>query len=147
MRNKMNKIKLSYCPFCNSKLISKESENLTNDIICNTNSEEHILPKSLGNNTLILPKGCICDKCNNYFATNIERPFMEIKSIQLLRSYHLIPNRKNKILPIQIGICSEEAQMEFDNNSKAFIIKVNSQVFENIISENITIIFYQKLLI
>lgn len=144
MRNKMNKTKLSYCPFCNSKLISKESENLTDNIICNTNSEEHILPKSLGNNTLILQKVVYVTNATIIMQTNIERPFMEIKSIQLLRSYHLIPNRKNKIPPIQIGICGEEAQMEFDNNSKAFIIKVNSQVFENIISEKHNHYFVSK---
>jgi hypothetical protein len=29
------------------------------------NSVEHIIPHSLGNDLIILPKGCICDKCNN----------------------------------------------------------------------------------
>lgn len=38
-------------------------------ILCDGNgpfsSEEHIVPHSLGNDILILPKGWLCDKCNN----------------------------------------------------------------------------------
>jgi len=30
--------------------------------------EEHIIPESLGNRTYVLPKGVVCDKCNNYFS-------------------------------------------------------------------------------
>ena len=32
-----------------------------------TKSVEHIIPESIGNKTLILPLGYVCDKCNNYF--------------------------------------------------------------------------------
>jgi hypothetical protein len=28
-------------------------------------SVEHIIPHSLGNDLIVLPKGCVCDKCNN----------------------------------------------------------------------------------
>ena len=38
----------------------------------NTKSVEHIIPESLGNKTLILPRGYVCDKCNNYFAIKVE---------------------------------------------------------------------------
>lgn len=33
----------------------------------NSTSVEHIIPESLGNKD-ILPKGIVCDSCNNYFA-------------------------------------------------------------------------------
>lgn len=63
----------------------------------NTKSVEHIIPESLGNKTLILPRGYVCDKCNNYFAIKVEKPFMELPEIRQLRSQELIPNKKNKI--------------------------------------------------
>ena len=28
-------------------------------------SEEHVIPESLGNDDVVLPKGCVCDACNN----------------------------------------------------------------------------------
>jgi hypothetical protein len=46
---------LSFCLFCQS-----ETEQFLHD--------EHIIPESLGNRTYVLPKGIVCDKCNNYFA-------------------------------------------------------------------------------
>jgi len=36
-------------------------------------SVEHIVPESLGNRRHILPRGAICDRCNNYFSREVER--------------------------------------------------------------------------
>lgn len=36
-------------------------------------SVEHIIPESLGNMEHILPKGYVCDTCNNYFSVKIEK--------------------------------------------------------------------------
>ena len=63
----------------------------------NTKSVEHIIPESLGNKTLILPRGYVCDKCNNYFAIKVEKPFMELPEIRQLRFQEMVPNKKNKI--------------------------------------------------
>lgn len=63
----------------------------------NTKSVEHIIPESLGNKTMILPCGYVCDKCNNYFAIKVEKPFMELPEIRQLRFQEMIPNKKNKI--------------------------------------------------
>ena len=41
-----------------------------------TKSIEHIVPESLGNKSFVLPLGYVCDKCNNYFALRVEKPFM-----------------------------------------------------------------------
>lgn len=63
----------------------------------NTKSVEHIIPESLGNKTMILPRGYVCDKCNNYFAIKVEKPFMELPEIRQLRFQERIPNKKNKM--------------------------------------------------
>src|SRR5262245_34083431 len=30
-------------------------------------NKEHVFPESLGNTTIVLPRGAVCDSCNNYF--------------------------------------------------------------------------------
>lgn len=37
------------------------------------NSDSHVLPECTGNKQQILPKGIVCDKCNYYFGTKVER--------------------------------------------------------------------------
>lgn len=63
----------------------------------NTKSVEHIVPESLGNTTFILPLGYVCDKCNNYFAREVEKPFLDLPELRLLRFQEAIPNKKNKM--------------------------------------------------
>ena len=79
-----------------------------------TKSVEHIIPESLGNKTMILPRGYVCDKCNNYFAIKVEKPFMELPEIRQLRFQEMIPNKKNKMpqmyalyngkFPVKLGL-------------------------------------------
>lgn len=37
------------------------------------NSVEHVIPESLGNHEMILPKGYVCDKCNNEVLANLDQ--------------------------------------------------------------------------
>lgn len=59
-------------------------------------SIEHVIPESLGNKTFTLPRGYVCDKCNNYLAREIEKPFLERDDMRLLRFQEDIPSKKNK---------------------------------------------------
>ena len=58
---------------------------------------EHIIPQTLGNTTLVLPVGFVCDQCNNYFSRKIEQPFFDMSEIKRLRFYEKVPNKKGKI--------------------------------------------------
>ena len=40
-------------------------------------SREHIVPESLGNTEHVLEPGIVCDRCNNYFARNVEEPILK----------------------------------------------------------------------
>lgn len=60
-------------------------------------SVEHILPESLGNKEHTLPPGVVCDACNNYFASNIERPVLESQHFVTARFNALIPNKRGKM--------------------------------------------------
>lgn len=48
------------------------------------NSEEHILPESLGNDDHVLPRGYVCDTCNHTLS-KVEQALVEYPPIALLR--------------------------------------------------------------
>lgn len=71
-------------------------------IFCRTDStasrsREHIIPESLGNTSIVLPKGVVCDKCNNYFSRKVERPFLESPAIRTLRFNQGLENKKGRV--------------------------------------------------
>ena len=49
------------------------------------NSEEHILPEALGNEELILPRGYVCDKCNNEVLARLDNLLLDFEPISFLR--------------------------------------------------------------
>ena len=49
------------------------------------NSEEHIIPEALGNEELILPKGYVCDKCNNGVLSRLDNFLLDFEPISFLR--------------------------------------------------------------
>lgn len=65
----------------------------------NSKSVEHIIPESLGNKEHILPKGIVCDKCNQYFAIKIEKPLLEKPYFKNARSRNTVESKKN-IIPL-----------------------------------------------
>lgn len=71
-------------------------------------SVEHVIPESLGNTTLTLPRGVVCDKCNNYFARKIEKPLLGSAEIIALRFHQRIPSKK-KIIPSMTGTVGPSA--------------------------------------
>ncbi|MDF2544942.1 MAG: hypothetical protein K0S47_4660 [Herbinix sp.] len=110
-----------------------------------TKSVEHIIPESLGNKTLILPLGYVCDKCNNYFAREVEKPFLERLDMQLLRFQEAVPNKKNRI-PIIQGLFNGEypvkMQRDIVNGEIINGVQIPEALFKRIANnefENMTI--------
>lgn len=64
---------------------------------------EHIIPESLGNQKHILPRGVVCDNCNNYFGLKVERPLLDSAYFRQVRSRNLIYNKENRV-PSTSGI-------------------------------------------
>lgn len=91
-----------------------------NEISENSKSVEHIIPESLGNTKYIMPKGLVCDKCNNYFSSHIERQFLEIDSIKRIRFQTLTKNKKGKIPKTDCLVCGDIAELSIINGT-AFI--------------------------
>lgn len=65
-------------------------------------SVEHIIPESLGNTRHVLPKGIVCDSCNNYFAREVEGPILNHPMLRNHRAWNGIRTKKGK-LPSFIG--------------------------------------------
>lgn len=114
-----------FCLFC------KEDTN-------NSRSVEHIIPESLGNTKQVLPPGIVCDKCNNFFAVNVEKPFFELEGIKLLRFNESIPNKRNKI-PSSKAILLPDIEVtinkHIENGEIISTIDVPSNVFESLMSQ------------
>lgn len=87
-------------------------------------SVEHIIPESLGNKDYVLPKGVVCDKCNNYFATNIEKKLLEMPYFLGLRHYNLIENKKGSFPRWPAFMPKPRASVEYaiDKNLKPYLI-------------------------
>ena len=71
-------------------------------LFCKKNSDdsksvEHIVPESLGNVSYVLPKGVVCDKCNNYFSRKVEKPFLDLPAVQSLRFHQVIPSKRDNV--------------------------------------------------
>jgi hypothetical protein len=60
-------------------------------------SVEHIFPESLGNKDKILPKGVVCDKCNNEILSRLDAELLEFEPIKFFRTLNGIENKKGKI--------------------------------------------------
>lgn len=69
----------------------------------NSKTIEHIVPESLGNIEHILPAGVICDKCNNYFAREVEKPLLESEYFVQLRFWKDVQSKKG-IIPSLKGV-------------------------------------------
>jgi len=55
------------------------------------------MPESIGSKKRVLPRGVVCDKCNNYFARKIEEPVLGHPSMRNLRAWHQVPNKRRKL--------------------------------------------------
>lgn len=71
-------------------------------IFCKTDSAksrsiEHIIPEALGNIEHVLPRGIVCDPCNNYFARKIEGPLLETPWFRHVRSRQWVQNKRGTV--------------------------------------------------
>lgn len=114
---------------------------IKNCIFCGRNSEdsrsiEHIIPESLGNKELILERGIVCDKCNNYFARKIEEPVLSLDCFKQLRFYNFIENKRGHIPLSDALFCGEvaEAQWVKTDGQYSLFIGLSPETIEKMIN-------------
>lgn len=107
-------------------------------------SVEHIIPESLGGKEHTLKPGIVCDKCNNYFAREVEKPFLEHSAIKALRFDEGLESKKGIIPPIQ-AILNQKHEVRLWKDRKgefAGHVDVDPDAFKSIMSaDSGTIIF------
>lgn len=79
MKNKKNRNK---CIFCLS-----EKGSFFKD--------EHVIPESLGGD-VIIPRGFVCDNCNSYFGTKIEKEALTISPLAFARALMCVKSKKKR---------------------------------------------------
>lgn len=91
-----------------------------------SNSVEHVIPESLGNKTTILPKGAVCDSCNNYFASKVEKFVLDSDEFTQLRFNQLVKNKKGRVpkskmfFGSQVVMATRNDKLSFSFDSEGF---------------------------
>ncbi len=110
-----------------------------NCIFCKQDSSqsksiEHIIPESMGNKSHILPRGVVCDECNNYFALKIEKKVLEYDFFRSVRHRNGIESKKRKIPKgkVIIPITNKEAIIErkIENDKVSNVVTLDPESFE-----------------
>lgn len=78
---------MSICLFCKTEGVFR--------------TKEHIIPESLGNDTDVL-ENVICEKCQNYFGREIEKPALEKTNLAIWRTYFGILTKKRKLPSVNL---------------------------------------------
>lgn len=60
-------------------------------------SEEHIIPEALGNDTLVLPKGNVCNTCNNRILSQLDNYLVNFEPISLLQVLFVAHKKDGKL--------------------------------------------------
>lgn len=59
-------------------------------------SEEHPIPETLGNRDFVLPKGVVCDPCNNGALAVADQAFLDFLPVSMLRVSKGIPSKSGR---------------------------------------------------
>lgn len=91
-------------------------------------SIEHVFPESLGNQTIMLQKGVVCDSCNNGVLSQLDQALLEFSPISFMRVNYSIPSKSGTLPQVKFGNvhlkCINPGQIEI----KTFSPRV---IFEN----------------
>ena len=60
-------------------------------------SEEHIFPESLGNDKLVLPKGCVCNTCNNGILATLDDDLLKFEPVAFLQVQFVQYTKQGKL--------------------------------------------------
>lgn len=99
---------------------------------------EHILPESIGNLSHTLRRGIVCRKCNNYFASKVEKPFLGQAPVEALRFHQAVPSKKGRV-PIMSGILMPgniQVELIRDAEDGSTSVRVPTEHFDAFANQN-----------
>jgi len=105
---------------------------------CASISVEHIIPESLGNLSYILPPGVVCDRCNNYFSQQVEKPFLNSPAIVHLRFHQNIVSKRGKVPPVLAILAPNfpAAICRHPKSYSAFSLQIEPEGFKHILDSD-----------
>jgi hypothetical protein len=88
-------------------------------------SEEHVVPEGIGNKRIVLPKGVVCDWCNNGKLSTLDQTLVDFMPISATKTFFGIPSKRGNLPKGKFGNARLEmfapGNVLFDSNSrKAF---------------------------
>lgn len=103
-------------------------------------SVEHIIPESLGNNMHVLPKGYVCDECNNYFSIKIEKKLLAQPYFVSMRFRNEILTKKGKLVKERMIFpgALKSAEVVLQKTDNGFIASFNDEELYECIKEGRT---------
>ncbi|MGB3479862.1 MAG: HNH endonuclease [bacterium] len=87
-------------------------------------SVEHIFPESIGNKKLILPKGVVCDICNNGILSKLDKVILDFEPVAFLKHFYAIPSKTGRVPDVKLPNVSMETDVD-----KKINLKVQSKKF------------------
>jgi len=104
----------------------------------NSKSIEHIIPESLGNTEHVLPRGIVCDDCNNYFAIKIEKELLELDYFKGVRSRNDILSKKGSIIPTKgIIVHPDGGRVDVYRDNSGISIDISNDKIVNLVKNGI----------
>src|SRR5258707_551446 len=58
---------------------------------------EHPIPESLGNDEWVLPRGYVCDRCNQYFGSKVENRVINEPPFVMERLSFVVKSKKGRV--------------------------------------------------
>lgn len=98
-------------------------------------SVEHIIPESLGNKHHFLPRGYVCDKCNNYFSIKIESVLLAQPYFTSMRFRNEILSKKGRLVKEKMNFPGElrSSEVVFRTTENELVFSLNDEeVYESI---------------
>ena len=65
-------------------------------------SVEHVFAESLGNKQLVLPRGVVCDRCNNRHLSELDQIFVDFMPVAMRRTILGVANKEGRIRPLSL---------------------------------------------
>ena len=86
---------------------------------------------------MILDKGIVCDKCNNYFSREIENPVLNLDGFKQLRFYELIESKRGKIPSSDALFCGEKCDIHWQQieGESCLMIGVSPEMINKLLKE------------
>lgn len=110
-------------------------------------SVEHVIPESLGNKghngkpPITLPKGVVCDRCNNGPLARLDQALIDFELVSLMKTFYSIPSKTGKLPQTKFGnnatltpFTPGHVLLE-SNNKKAFVDKGGGKFNLNFLSK------------